>query len=366
MPTYKSDKPTKDGRQYYFVVSYTDFKGNHQQHKSKKYRTQKECKEAEAKFLLQSHKASSSDVTFSRLIEVYIDEQKSLLKPQTIPHLQDVCNHIIASLGGVRVSKLSRFEYEQFRNDLTNKGLSANYKNKINRQLKRLLKYANERYEIFNNVPDRYPSFKDVEKVKEIDFFTLDEFNRFIATTDDPRYIGLFTTLFFCGLRFGEANALQFKDVYDDRIHITKTLTTKMRGIGEKYLTSSPKTHSSIRNLPIPKRVADCVKTLLEMWQEEKDFTDEYYIFGGIFPLPETSVTKKKNEMCASAGLRQIRIHDFRHSCASLLINNGANVTLVSHWLGHSDIKMTLNTYSHLWGDKLEEVTIAIDNLGKN
>ena len=64
-----------------------------------------------------------------------------------------------------------------------------------------------------------------------------------------------------------------------------------------------------------------------------------------------------------SAGLKQIRIHDFRHSCASLLINNGANVTLVAKFLGHTKIEETRNTYFHMFSTALDNVVSIIDNL---
>ena len=63
------------------------------------------------------------------------------------------------------------------------------------------------------------------------------------------------------------------------------------------------------------------------------------------------------------AGLKSIRLHDFRHSCASLLINNGANVTLVAKFLGHTKIEETINTYSHMFSTALDNVVSIIDNL---
>lgn len=59
----------------------------------------------------------------------------------------------------------------------------------------------------------------------------------------------------------------------------------------------------------------------------------------------------------------QIRIHDFRHSCASLLINNGANVTVVAKYLGHTKIEETLNTYTHMFSVALDSVVNIIDSL---
>ena len=56
-----------------------------------------------------------------------------------------------------------------------------------------------------------------------------------------------------------------------------------------------------------------------------------------------------------------IRIHDFRHSCASLLIDSGANITLVAKYLGHSKIDETLNTYSHMYQNRLENIVQIIE-----
>lgn len=61
------------------------------------------------------------------------------------------------------------------------------------------------------------------------------------------------------------------------------------------------------------------------------------------------------------AGVKQIRIHDFRHSCALLLINNGATAPTVSKFLGHTKIKETINTYTHLFNSALNEVVDLID-----
>ena len=86
-------------------------------------------------------------------------------------------------------------------------------------------------------------------------------------------------------------------------------------------------------------------------------------MFGDIYPLRETTIQIKKNKYCDLAGLKRIRIHDFRHSCASFLINNGASIVLVSKYLGHSKISMTLDTYTHFYKNQLEDIRDMIDKL---
>lgn len=61
------------------------------------------------------------------------------------------------------------------------------------------------------------------------------------------------------------------------------------------------------------------------------------------------------------ARVKDIRIHDFRHSCASLLIDSSANITLVAKYLGHSKIDKTLNTYSHMYQNRLDTIVNIIE-----
>lgn len=65
-------------------------------------------------------------------------------------------------------------------------------------------------------------------------------------------------------------------------------------------------------------------------------FNDNYFVIGDAFPVGSNTITSRKNRNCKLAGVPQIRIHDFRHSCASLLVNNGANITMVAKYLGHT------------------------------
>ena len=80
-------------------------------------------------------------------------------------------------------------------------------------------------------------------------------------------------------------------------------------------------------------------------------------------PLSVHVLRHTKNKYTQLAGVKQIRIYDFRHSYASLLINNGANITLVAKYLRHTKIEETLNTYSHMFSTALDSVVSVIDSL---
>ena len=82
--------------------------------------------------------------------------------------------------------------------------------------------------------------------------------------------------------------------------------------------------------------------------------------------IADSTIYARRTKLANEANLHAIRIHDFRHSCASLLINSGANVTLVAKFLGHTKIEETLNTYSHMFSTALDSVVYVIDSLENN
>lgn len=92
-------------------------------------------------------------------------------------------------------------------------------------------------------------------------------------------------------------------------------------------------------------------------------FNDSYFVIGDIAPQISSTITARKNRNCEIAGVKQIRIHDFRHSCAFLLIYKGANIITVSKFLGHTKIEETLNTYSHMFKNKLNDIVNTINKL---
>ena len=103
-----------------------------------------------------------------------------------------------------------------------------------------------------------------------------------------------------------------------------------------------------------------------ELYLREKKqygFSEKWYVFGDKEPLSAHILRHTKNKYTQLAGVKQIRIHDFRHSCASLLINSGANVVMVAKYLGHSKIDETLNTYAHVFQSKLDDIVNTINNL---
>ena len=90
------------------------------------------------------------------------------------------------------------------------------------------------------------------------------------------------------------------------------------------------------------------------------------FIFGNNRPLGKTNIERYKNKICEISNLPQIRIHDFRHSHASLLISMGINPLFIFERLGHKDVSTTLDTYSHLFPTNQKEIVMKLDSMISN
>ena len=111
----------------------------------------------------------------------------------------------------------------------------------------------------------------------------------------------------------------------------------------------------------MPKPLIDILQQHKARYKQLQGFSDDFRVCGGTRPLRDTSIQNANKKYAALAGLKTIRIHDFRHSHASLLANDGINIQEIARRLGHSKIEITWNTYSHLY-PREEERAVNILN----
>lgn len=358
-------KPTKDGRQYVFRLRYKDIYGKEIDYTSPKFKTKHDAELAEAKYRVKLEQGimTPTSKTFKEIFLEYSEYKKSELKVQTIKKMYDQFKHF-KSIENVKINDFDIERYNKFRLMIEKEHYSINYSNKLIGLLKRLIMYSAKYYNTSDTILKFIERFKGESKEKrEMDFFTYDEFKKFISVIDESDYKLFFETLYFLGLRQGECTALTWNDIDFNKkeVYINKTLTTKMKG--ELYTVSTPKTKNSYRRLPIPNKLLGEFRDRKEEAMQKKYFKESWFVFGDELPFRETTIQVRKNKYCDMAGLRYIRIHDFRHSCASFLINNGASIVLVSKYLGHSNTSITLDIYTHLYKNELLEVSKTIDAL---
>lgn len=358
-------KQLKSGTKYSFTLRYTDIYGDTKQYTSKGYDTKKEAELEEARFRIkaQEKKVSTSSITFQQVFLEYVEYRRKSMKAQSIKRMENQYK-VFEPLNDIKVNDFNVQTYKKLQLYLDQKNYSIEYKNKVLGLLKRLIRYSSKFYNTSDYMLNYIENYKRVNEMKkEMQFFTYDEFKKFILVVEEFDYKTFYETLYYLGLRQGEACGLTWKDIdfTKKEVSINKTLTTKLKG--QLYTISSPKTANSYRTLPIPLKLLKSYEKLKEEAKKRKYFSDDWFVFGNELPFRETTIQVKKNKYCKLAGVKQIRIHDFRHSCASFLINNGANIVLVSKYLGHSKISVTLDTYTHLYKNELVEVSKMIDTL---
>ncbi len=172
----------------------------------------------------------------------------------------------------------------------------------------------------------------------------MEEMQALVEATDS-RYKALIATACFTGLRQGELLGLQWGDIDFEsrRIYVRRTLQQ-----GKSY---EPKSHHSKRSVDIPIFLVEMLKTHQTRTTVELDSNKYELVFPNSVGKPFDKANLLVRVLLSAlkrAGLRQIRFHDLRHSYASLLINNNANIKYVQKQLGHSSCQVTLDTYSHL------------------
>lgn len=364
MTVYPSKKVTKDGRKYFFRIKYKDIFGKIHDYSSAKFKTKKEAKIAEAKYRIKvdNKEAYVSNITLDQVFNDFIQSEAKKVKKQSLSKTIELYKHL-QILKEKNINCIDLNLYNEFIDTIPNE-FSIKHKNKIIGLLKRLLKYSAKYNNTSTSLIKFIEPYTDTNEIKkEMQFFTLEEYKQFDTVINEHNYHTFFELLYYNGLRQGEAQALTWEDIDFEKkeVRIIKTLTTKIKG--ERWTISSPKTKNSIRNLPLTDKLIDDLKIMLNSAKEYKDFSNKWFVFGNTEPFKETTIQKKKNSYCDLASVKRIRVHDFRHSCASLLINNGASIALVSKYLGHAKVSITLDIYTHMYKNELNNITELLNKL---
>lgn len=345
----------------------------------KGFKTKKEALEAEQylRSVELKKKSFNSKISIDILYDLLKEEDKINNKKQSYIDTQEnnYNRHIKSYFEKVDdVSKLTYEDIYQFREHLRDKNaqnsekkLSPNTINKIIILLKKILDVG-LRKGYYKEHPAGLLKKLQIEKAK-LNFWTVKEFKHFLTLFNDDEYNIklLFTVLFFTGLRLGEALALTWQDIdfSSNTIHITKSVYVN-KGISH---ISATKTKAGTRRIIINKKLSQ----ELQYWQQQQKHLLEQFTSDSmslqVFQSSPITITKNSIEkqykkiLERDATLKKIRIHDFRHSHASLLINQGEDYLVVKERLGHASITTTIDTYSHLYPSKQKDLADKLDDL---
>ena len=367
------NKWTKDGRHWYFTCYYTNIQGNKKQYKSKMFLTKQEAEKEELLFLAK--RDNPTLVKFDIISLDYFKYMYSSRKESTIYSYEYAFKkNIEPYFSDFYINNINIQLINHWKAETRKKGYKLAYLNKLYVILKEIFDYAIRNYNLESNVVQLSGRFEHVndEVVSDEDklrYITHDDFNKFISCIEDITWKTFFIFLYYTGMRKGEIQALTWSDINfnSNEVIVNKTLSVKTR---ELYKITSTKNYIN-RKIKISKTLREQLLLYKDYCKQYSDFKESWFVFGCTRFMPQTTIDNKKHHYFKLSGVKEITIHEFRHSHVSLLINeyvkSGQTDTtkfflMLSNRMGHS-IKVMQETYMHLFPTIQNEIVDLLDNL---
>jgi len=366
---------------YYMVLSYLDANGKRKQPwfptglpiKNNKKRAEKMLLELRQTYVPPAeHKSNgelSADMLFADYMELWLEVVRNSIEITTFSsYTQMVKGKIVPYFRktGVKLGELQARHIQSFYlYEL--KTVSASTVIHEHANIHKALKYAVKMDLIPYNPADKVERPKKQKYIA--DYYRLEELEQLFEATKDHPYSLLIQITAFYGLRRSEALGLKWDaiDFEQGTISVKRTVTsTIIDGKYQEFEQQSAKTKSSLRTLPLIGSFREYFMQVKEAQELNKQvcgncYNYEYDGFVFVDELGERMrveyLTNAFPKFLESHGLRRMRFHDLRHSCASLLLANGVPLKHIQEWLGHSDFTTTANIYAHL--DYKSKITSA-------
>lgn len=365
MPIYKTNKK-RDGLFLYTVrVNYTDKNG-------KAHSLTRTAVGAEAAKLLESQLTAEyktgqitpgERMTVGELAGEYLaSKQSEVRRASTEKAAQIINRYILPTVQNERLDRLNAQKLQAWKQTVSALSLSPKTQQNIYAAFRAMLNYAVKLEYLPRNPLTAVGNFKDNDFTptkEKLHYYTADEFLRYKAaaladaetrgTLSEYAYYVFFCIAYYMGMRKGEINALRWSDIEGNLLTVRRSVTQKVKG--ESALETLPKNKTSYRTIEIPQPLMNILAEWKKRLAERDAYGDNYRVCGGgeNGVLSDTNIDLHNRRYAEAAGLPHIRIHDFRHSHASLLANEGINIQEIARRLGHAKIEMTWNTYAHLY-----------------
>jgi len=296
--------------------------------------------------------ASADQLTGDFLARWLEDTVRNSVRPKTYDSYELNVRRLQPLIGSVRLGSLSPAHVQGAYGALLRRGLSARSVHHAHAVLHRALKQAVLWNMIARNPTDAASRPRPVRT--EMKTLSEDEVRRLFETTEDDRMHALWVLLVTTGLRLGEALGLRWDDLDPEsgRLAVRRALQ-RQRGNGLVFV--EPKTGKSRRTVHL---AAGTLRVLSEHRQRQREarlLNGPAWQEGNLVfctdigrPLEGGQVSWRFHKALGLAGLPRIRLHDLRHTAATILLTRGVHPKVVQEMLGHSTVTLTLDVYSHV------------------
>ena len=346
----------KNGKKkYYSSFYFTNHAGERIKKKKEGFQTSAAAKQWEKEFLEKAN--GSANMTFKNLCEIYLKDCKARLKPTTYRGKEYLFkDKVIPFFKDTPITDITPAMIRSWQNKLLSHdpAYTQTYIKTCNNQMSALFNYA-VRYYGLNTNPVHIAGTIGKKHSGRLDFWTVTDFKKFMLSLPDTAatFRIAFELLFYTGCRSGEMLALTVADF--DAAASTIDINKNFAHLDGKDYIMPPKTPKAKRIITLPPIVAQHLQNYINSMYEPQPGER-------LFPtLNKYSLAKMLKRTAAAAGIKAIRVHDLRHSHASLLIELGFPPLLISERLGHENIETTLQIYSHLYPNKAEEVAAKLN-----
>lgn len=257
---------TKDGRTWYFYVRVPMIDGKTKAYKSKKYATKTEAIKAERDFLskIDRKEINITNMTFSELYDEFYNYKKDKVKSTTLRTYKERREKFYM-LEKIKVQDFNVNHYIKWRNYIGSLDIKIKTKNHYHKFLKEILNYGIKWHDLnFAPIYSKMEKFTDPNAApEEMDFYTFDEFKKFLSYENDIKWKALFETLYYCGLRRGELRGLTWDNInFEDKtLSVVKNVVNENGDSGYWKITT-PKTRTSTRTIPMPDILINDLKKL--------------------------------------------------------------------------------------------------------
>lgn len=346
----RAQKDTTTGK-WFIQYRYTDWQGNRKKSTKRGFSTKHEAEEWLRNFLMT--KQGDFNMLFNDFLKLYYADMENRLRENTLRSKRYIIDlKVVPYFGKLQMNKIKPADIRNWQNTLIKQGYAPTYLKTINNQLNAIFNYAVKYYDMKSN-PCLKAGSMGKNNAGEMKFWTKQEFMKFIDCVMDKRqsYVA-FMVLYWTGMRIGELLALTPSDIdFEKR---TISISKSYQRIDHRDVITPPKTPKSKRVISVPEFLA----------ADLKDYISSIYGIEAddrLFPVTKYFLEHEMQRGIKASGVQKIRIHDLRHSHASLLIELNFSPLAIAERLGHEHVETTLNTYCHLFPNKQKQLADKLE-----